>query len=230
LAGARLINDGWGPRDFTSALGRIVDTGVKLEQIVDVGASDGTWTRKCLGVLPQADYFLVDPLIENQSSLETLCAESSNVSFWSGALGQATGVLDLFVHGDQSSFMPSQFGVGGQDAREVEIRTLDSFLETGRLQPPSFIKADVQGFEVEVLKGARRCLESTELLLLEVSFQCVYDKAPLAHEVISFVAEQGFQIYDICSYIQRTRDGVLMQSDLLFAKCNSALFKDGRWS
>jgi hypothetical protein len=107
---------------------------------------------------------------------------------------------------------------------------LDSFLGTDRLQPPQLIKADVQGFELEVLRGARRCLESAELLLLEVSYQAIYDGAPLAHDVIAAVGELGFRIYDVCSYVQRRRDQALAQSDLLFARQDSRLFSDRTWS
>ena len=109
------------------------------------------------------------------------------------------------------------------------MRTLDSFLEDETISAPDIIKADVQGFEMEVLKGAQSCLESAELLLLEVSYRQIYKNGPLAHELVSYVGARGFRIYDICSYTQRPLDGELAQSDILFAKDTSILFKHEGW-
>ena len=66
-------------------------------------------------------------------------------------------------------------------------------------------------------------------MLLETSFQQLYEGCPLAHEVISFVGRHGFQIYDIATYAQRSYDGVLLQSDIFFAKTDSKLFADTDW-
>jgi hypothetical protein len=109
------------------------------------------------------------------------------------------------------------------------VRCLDALLETDLLEPPELIKADVQGFELEVLRGAKRCLESTQLLLLEVSYRRIYRDLPLAHEVIAFAGDAGFRIYDICTYAGRPSDGELTQSDILFARESSPLFANEAW-
>ena len=227
---ARMVNAHWGPRGFTEAFERLRAQGFAPEQIVDVGASDGSWTRECLSVFPTARYFLVDPLKENVSHLERLCSESEQIKFWPGALGQTPGELPFFIHGDQSSFLQSEFQTDSSGAQvSVKVQPLDSFLGTPLLQPPQLLKADVQGFEIAVLQGAPKCLETAEALLLEVSYRQLYDGAPLAHEVISYVASKGFRIYDICSYAQRAHDGELAQSDMLFVKAASRMFSYEKW-
>jgi FkbM family methyltransferase len=198
--------------------------------ILDVGAASGEWTRECIQIFPDARYLLIDPIEQNSVSFMALQAQYPNVKFWRGAVGSHPGVLPLHIHGDQSSFFKSTewYGTGG--TQNVEIRTLDSFLETDEIQPPEIIKADVQGFEIEVLRGGVNCLKSAQLLLLELSFRHLYENAPLAHEVITFCGNIGFRIYDICSYVQRPRDGELAQSDFLFAKENSPLFQYEGWA
>ena len=47
---------------------------------------------------------------------------------------------------------------------------LDELLASGRVPQPQFMKLDVQGFELEVLKGATKMLQAAEVVLLEVSF------------------------------------------------------------
>ena len=221
--GLRIVNARWGPRGSLDALRRVRAQGVVPRQIVDAGASDGVWTRECLAVFPDSRYLLVDPLPANATALMRLAHQQQRVSVWSGALGAAPGTLDLWVHGDQSSFLPSDEYVS-ETKRSVEVRTLDSFLGSELLEPPDLIKADVQGFEVELLEGAKACLRTAELLLLEVCFRRLYRNLRLAHEVIAYVGAAGFRIYDICSYASRASDGELAYSDILFAREGSRLF------
>src|SRR5687768_5494672 len=225
--GMRLVNAQRGPRGYWESLRRVQSHDVVPRTIVDVGAANGTWTAECLALFPKAKYLLVDPLEENRPHLDQLRESHPNVTVWSGALGAAPGKLYTHVHGDQSSFLASEYAGNNNAAAttaEIDVRTLDSFVDAGQIAPPDLIKADVQGYELEVLRGAERCLRTAELLLLEVSFRRVYSGCPLAHEVISYCGERGFRIYDVCSYTQRPRDGELVQSDILFARSDSKLF------
>jgi FkbM family methyltransferase len=223
VAGARVVNARWGPRGFAEALRRLKGLGVDPKQIVDVGAAEGLWTSECLEVLPEARYLMIDPLEENRAALERARGSNPNISIWTGALGAQAGTLALRASGDQSSFLEGPMTAGGT-IRQVSVRTLDSFLGSELVGPPDFIKADVQGYEIEVLKGAQRCLEAAQLLLLEVSFRRLYVNCPLAHDVVSYVGARGFRIYDICTYAQRPRDGELVQADMLFARDGSRAF------
>ena len=224
--GLRVVSASWGPRGPLDALRRARAQGVVPRQIVDVGASDGTWTRECLEIFPESQYLLIDPLPANAAALAAMAGP--RVRVWQGALGSAPGTLELHEHGDQSSFLASD-SFAARGAERVEVRPLDSFLGGELPEPPDLIKADVQGFELEVLRGAKRCLESAHLLLLEVSYRRIYRDLPLAHEVIAFAGGAGFRIYDVCTYSGRPSDGELTQSDILFAREGSPLFANERW-
>jgi FkbM family methyltransferase len=145
--GQRVVSAGWGPRGPMDSLRRARALGIVPRQIVDVGASNGSWTRECLQVLPDARYLLVDPLPANASPLTALAAQHSKVRVWQGALGRAPGALALLVHGDQSSFLPSD-SFAAQAEHSVEVRTLDSFLGTELLTPPDFIKAELTASDI----------------------------------------------------------------------------------
>ena len=228
--GLRLVNASWGPRGVVSTFERIKKQQISVQQIVDIGAAKGQWTRECMQVWPGADYFLIEPRKENQDRLKRLHDEHRQVKYWMGGLGTAPGCMDLYVHDEQSSFFKSEFSESAVSSQQrVEIRTLDSFLEEGGIAAPDLIKLDVQGYEIEVLKGAEKCLECTELLLIEVSYREIYENSPLAHEVISWVGARGFRILDICTYTQRPLDGELAQSDMLFARESSRLFDLEGW-
>lgn len=226
--GARFVGAEWGPRGFLAALRRARAQGFTPATIVDVGASNGQWTRECMQVFPESRYLLVDPLEENGGDLQRMASANPRTRVWTGALGATAGRLDMYTHGDQSSFLHSADFPSGR--RSVEVRTLDSFQSDAALAGPMLLKADVQGYELEVLKGASDCLAFTEMLLLEVSFRRMYDNCPLAHEVVAFAGERGFRIYDICNYLQRPADKELAQADLLFVRDGSSLFRHEAWN
>jgi FkbM family methyltransferase len=76
---------------------------------------------------------------------------------------------------------------------EVPLEALDSVLPA--FVAPSarlFVKADVQGYEKEVLLGAKQILAQTIALQLEVSFVPLYDGQPLFQEIFDFVGHHGF--------------------------------------
>ena len=226
--GLKLVNARWGPRGAVDSLQRARTGGVDVRQVADVGASNGSWTRDCLAVFPDAHYLLIEPLPLHAAALASLHEQHPNVRFWQGGLASTSGELELLAHADQSSFLRSD-SFPDQRPHRVEVRTLDSFLGGELLQAPDLIKADVQGFELEVLRGAKQCLETAQLLLLEVSYRRIYENLALAHEVIGHVGDAGFRIYDICTYAGRPSDGELTQSDILFAAEGSPLFANEAW-
>jgi len=216
--GLRIVSSVWGPRGFGASFRRLSVAGWTPRQIVDVGAFKGTWTTECMKVFPDAQYFLIDPLPANRAALAELASRHASVTPWFGAAGAHDGELVVHSHADQSSpLVAVEPEWRATESITVPMRTLDSFVSSGEIAPPQLIKADVQGYELEVLRGASETLASADAVLLEVSFRELYEGQPLAHEVIAFLGDRGFLIADMCSYAQGA-DGSLEQSDMLFLK------------
>jgi FkbM family methyltransferase len=81
-----------------------------------------------------------------------------------------------------------------RDRIELTTRRLDDVLPPG---PVDFLKLDVQGAELMVLKGAIATLASTAVIHAEVEFAAIYAGQPLFREVDGFLAEQGFSLIDL---------------------------------
>lgn len=229
LFGVRVVNAGWGPRGVFETLRRAKSRGFAPSLVFDIGASNGQWTRECLCTFDGARYVLVDPLECNREALRSMAAHDDRITVWHGAAGASPGRLQIYEHGDQSSLLASQEFSG--PARTVEVGTVDLLFESqGGSRAPVLLKADVQGYELEVLRGASRCLQSAEMLVLEVSYRRMYRDSALAHEIIAYVGDRGFRIYDVCSYLQRPADRELVQSDLVFVHELSPLFRYQGWA
>jgi hypothetical protein len=82
----------------------------------------------------------------------------------------------------------------------------------------NFLKIDVQGYELEVLRGATNSLQAFEAVLLEVAIIEINEGAPLLHEVTTFMAARGFIASEICEIHRRPLDKAMSQIDVIFVR------------
>jgi FkbM family methyltransferase len=192
--------------------------------ILDVGANRGDWTRFAKAVFPEASFLLIEPQEEMRESLTQLCSEFEDISWVEAGAGSKKDKLIQTIWDDLqgSSFLPNVdeklLQIGKQ--REVEIVTIDSLIESHSLKSPDLVKLDIQGFELEALRGATSLFGHTEIFILEVSLFSFSDVPgmPILREVVDFMGEKGYETYDIPGFLRRPLDGALGQVDLAFAK------------
>lgn len=75
--------------------------------------------------------------------------------------------------------------------REVVTSTLDSLAEIP--QGIDFVNLDIQGAELEALKGANRILQDVSWVYTEVNRGYVYEDSPLIPDIDNFLKEKGFR-------------------------------------
>jgi hypothetical protein len=141
------------------------------------------------------------------------------------AAGAATGSAQINVSraDDSSSLLPvtsrqlDRFPGTDTVAREsVEVKTLDRILEPVELRRPILLKLDVQGFELEALRGAERVLESVDTVLTECSFVPFYSGQALFDEVRDFLGERGFRL--VGGAVSAVHDRRWEQGDFVFER------------
>ncbi len=101
--------------------------------------------------------------------------------------------------------------------------TIDELVAQERAEGPFVIKLDVQGAELDALAGAASTLTRTALVQLETLLLPFYEGAPQLGDVVSFMRETGFVVYDVADLGYRPLDGALAQVDLLFVPEASVL-------
>jgi FkbM family methyltransferase len=212
-------------------LAQIKQRGLDIRFAIDGGAAKGSWTRELKAVYPNAQILCIDPREDVQRSLSALAAELPGIHIARALLSARGGdVVEFHEHAEQSSIL--ELGTGKPFGQSVQIKTttLDDLVAEMHLPFPDLIKLDLQGAELEALKGASRCLSAVKAVLLEISFLPIMDGGPLLAETVQFMKERGFCCYDIFALWHRPLDGAMAQGDFLFVPDASPLLADKRWS
>ncbi len=201
------------------SLRNIRSLGFQPQQIIDIGAYVGGWTRMVKSIFPDARVLMIEAQREREADLRQVCDEfAGSVGYHMSLLGATHQQHAAFYQLETGSSVLFEQSSIQRTRVEYEMRTLDDVAAEAGFAEVDFLKLDVQGYELEVLKGASRTLRHVQIILMEVSLLSVNEGAPLLSEVIEFMASRGFRVYDICSLIRRPLDGALWQSDLLFVR------------
>lgn len=91
----------------------------------------------------------------------------------------------------------SAYDEEGCTALKMITQTLDEIVE-GHGMKPDFLKLDVQGAELDVLRGGEKAIISTcEFILLEVGMAEFNAGSPTFFQILSFMDQVGFEIFDL---------------------------------
>ncbi|HEX3385634.1 MAG TPA: FkbM family methyltransferase [Mucilaginibacter sp.] len=196
---------------------------------VDVGAYDGEWTEMYKKIFPEAVVLMVEAQYEKENQLKAVTEKLPGTHFHICLLGATKGQpVTFYVNSTVSSVLKEhQPNTFVEQQRQLE--TLTAVIENHQLGQPDFIKLDVQGYEIEILKGATAILDNAQFVLSEISLIDINQDCPLFAEVIAFMDQKGFSVYDICSFMRRPLDRALWQTDVLFIRKTHPLIQNKYW-
>ncbi len=217
--------------EMDAAIEHLAAKGFSPTCVLDIGAAKGYWTERFAWRWKQAEFFMIDPLAESEPNLKAICARDKRFHYILAAAGRATGelVMNLTADHDGSSLLPFPNSDPARQ-RRVPVVTMDGLLAEGRIHPPQLVKLDVQGFELQVLDGGQRLFESAEVFIVEVSLFAFMEGQPRVHEVVNYMAERGFFVFDLAGLLRRPFEDDLGQMDLVFVSGKSSLVSSNRWS
>jgi FkbM family methyltransferase len=198
--------------------------------ILDIGAYKGEWTAMVRRVFPEAQILMLEAQEERVPDLEVVRkAHAGKTDYRISLLGadnREDAIFNKYPNAPTGNSVLTGWKSGNKFQVKCKMRTVDSVLADVDLPAPEFIKLDVQGYELEVLKGATKALQSCQVVLMEVSLIDMYQKNPLLHDVTAFMNERDFVAYDICGLMRRPLDLALAQVDIIFVPRSSAFIKN----
>ncbi|MHB8206935.1 FkbM family methyltransferase [Mucilaginibacter sp.] len=206
--------------------------GFSPEFAIDVGAFEGEWTSMFKKIFPSAKILMIEGQVEKDDTLKKIAGSLPDIHYYIGLLGSESGKEVFFYVNSTVSSVLYEYKPNDFKKEPRRLETLDEVLLKNKyqLERPDFIKLDVQGYELEVLKGAVASLKNVQFVLCEVSLLEINAGTPLIADVIAFMDSAGFITYDICSFIRRPLDRALWQTDLLFIRKSHSLIQHKYWN
>jgi len=175
----------------------------RMKVAFDVGANVGDWTEMALQINPALLIHCFEP---SPTTFATLSGKRfpSTVHRNPFALGERSGERELYVFGDNSgaNSLYHRIGTVGQATRSesVLVRTLDDYAAHHGIGAIDFLKIDVEGHELSVLRGAERMLSAGAITIVQFEYGGSYiDARILLKDVWDLVtaANAGYSFYKI---------------------------------
>lgn len=208
------------------ALARSTKRHQTVQTVIDVGASDGRWSRMCMRHFPNANYLLIEAQSGHMPGLERFSARYTKASYIIAAASSSVGE----IYFDSSElFGGLAFKTPRENSVSLPAVTVDSEVTTRNLEGPFLLKLDTHGFEVPILEGAKETLKNASLVIIEAyNFQLTTESLKF-YEMCQYMENLGFRCLEVVDLMIRPKDGAFWQMDLIFAPANLPLFKDNAY-
>lgn len=202
------------------------DRGFDPKCIIDAGASTGLWSDGMCRVFPEARFHLFEPAADIEEIYRDPIRESvsrhENFTLHKKALGAKSGSIQLYKGGGKDNPWGSTTLDMGDVANfeaveEVPVVRLGDLIKSGEIPQPDLVKIDVQGSELEILKGVGKFIKDVDFLVLETWLCRGYGKAtPLYYEIVNWLVDRHIHLVDL-SEGWRDDTGYLVSQDMIFA-------------
>jgi FkbM family methyltransferase len=189
--------------------------------VIDIGASNGSWTTQIMNRFPKAQYLLIEANPVHEPALQDFTSQHATVRYLLAAAGDREGTIYFDA---QDPFGGVASHTAREGYREVPVTTVDAAVTQHALNGPYVLKLDTHGFEVPILEGARATLAATDLVIMECYNFRIQPDSLLFDEMCRHMAGLGFRPVDLCDPLFRPVDGALWQMDLFFIRADHALF------
>ena len=197
---------------------------MEMATVVDIGANRGQFSLAARRCFPTARILGFEPLPGPAGKFGQVFAADTDVRIIQVAIGPQAEQRQLHVSrsDDSSSLLSiterqSSLFPGTEEDRvmAVEVAPLSKFVDADEVAHPALLKLDVQGFELEALRGCESLLGVFDAIYVECSFVELYRGQALLADVVDWLQQHGFRLqgaYNLCYDAQ----GLAVQGDFLF--------------
>lgn len=196
-----------------------------VDGIIDVGANRGQFTLACRLAMRPVPILAFEPIPKEAETFSAIHGHDNSIVLVRCALGEVRSEQTLHVsHSpDSSSLLP----IGSRQTQmfpktaeagtiTVPVQMLDDSLPLMAGRQRQLLKLDVQGYELNVLKGSPRTLAACRYVYAECSEVALYDGQALRPDVTRFLSDYGFR--ESASYNRQFHRSELIQADYLYVR------------
>jgi len=171
----------------------------------DIGANNGDWSGEVLDLGFKGQIFAVDPLPKNIQILKKRFAGHDSIHTLQFAMSDSVREASFFSNVDDSQsgtdslYNMNQIGYS-PNLQEVKVQctTLSRLTQEQNVGKIDFLKVDVEGHELFVLKGAQSLLAEGKIDFIQIEFGHAARAAGVyLHDIVKFMADFPYEIFVI---------------------------------
>jgi len=198
----------------------------KINLVLDIGANIGQYGEMLYNEGYQGEVISFEPI---NSCHEILQKKAKSNPKWKVAEPMAIGENDYETEINISKNLVSSSILKINDKhiqgapnsaisqkQTIKVKKLDSI--EFDFSKNIFLKIDTQGFEKNVLNGAKESLKKIHLVSVEISLVELYENAGSWLEIIDFMDKSGFYLYGLETAFVDNNTGQVLQIDGIFAR------------
>lgn len=196
-----------------------------IEVVLDIGANVGQFGLDLRRHKFDGHIISYEPVRESFNKLQSKVKNDELWTICNKAVGNKKGFFKINISGnsglstsflemskEHEMYFPNSKFISSET---VEVVTLNDEITIKKVNPSkSVLKVDAQGYEHEVLMGAKQHLKLFHFIYLELSLSPLYEKESSFLEIINFLHENNHQIIDMFRGTV-TSNGKLLQVDVL---------------
>lgn len=202
-------------------------TGFQPKLIFDIGANRGTWSNVFVQYFTDSNFVLFEP--QEWLFAENVIPEKfrQKVKFEVMAVSNSSGKISFTLNGDRddssSISIPENLRLEKNWRQiEVEMTSIDDYLQKNKLLIPEIIKIDAEGNDIDVLEGAASCFGITEVFLIEASVSAPSFENN-AKQVIDIMDQKGYKLFEITDLNRPFQKEILWLVELAFILKNGKI-------
>jgi FkbM family methyltransferase len=191
--------------------------------ILDVGG--GTATTACLfsKAFQKHKLYIFEPIPSNFKEIEQSKYRTEKWHLVNKAVGSKIGETEMHIANRITASSLLDLNPEKVDGLYADVLTQKETLsikvttiehEIPKNVPVDILKMDVQGYEMEVLKGCGGVLKNIKLIVLEINNHDGFKNAPTYFEIDEFMRDNNFELYDLLPNYREA--GKLMDWDAIY--------------
>ncbi len=232
------VSTSYSPHDWMDAIARKLPDGCSEPVYVDGGAHDGQMAKRFIKRFPGLQVHAFEPNADLFPMLE------ANLAGVPGerhplALSSKTQTLKMFINDSPmtSSVLPRNENSERyfdavtriKEVRDLRATSLDDWFEGSGLKQVDILKLDLQGYELEALRGADRLLSrGVSCIYIEINFVPFYEGSATFGEIDVFMRSRGYKLFNLYNTCTHLPGGDIGSGDALYVPDPAANIQEVR--
>ncbi|MBS1584968.1 MAG: FkbM family methyltransferase [Bacteroidetes bacterium] len=197
-----------------------------IQTIIDIGSNEGQFIEQISRILPNRRIYAFEPIKGCYEKLVTN-TRKFDVTAYNYGLSDYNGETEINISENfvSSSLLGMEnlhremYPKSGYTRKEtIQIARLDDILKNEKINKNVLIKIDVQGYEEKVIAGATNTIDTATAIIIETSFQPLYNKQWLFNDVYQYFIGHGFTFMGFAEQPMWKVTGIPLYGDAIFIR------------